>query len=255
MANEIVWNAELGKVAARELHSRIENSLQGERDWVLLGGPPCQAYSLIGRARMTGVGHDARSSEKGVDIEQIKLDRLSKFAKDVRHTLYREYLRIVAVHQPAVFVMENVKGILSSKDSVSQKIFAQIRNDLTSPWDAISSDPALKELRKLKRHRTHNYRLYSFVTDTTDRDVSDREFLVRCEDYGIPQSRHRVVLLGVRDDIEGRPEVLRQTKQVHVGDVMVPWSWRPPRALNAVAGLRGRHPKTGGSRKRTLPST
>lgn len=219
-ANSIVWNAELGQVPARELHSRIQESLHGERDWVLLGGPPCQAYSLIGRARMTGVGHDARISKKGIDIEQIKLDRLSKFAKDVRHTLYREYLRIVAVHQPAVFVMENVKGILSSKDSVSQKVFAQIRKDLTAPWEAISSDPALKELRKFKKHRNHNYRLYSFVTDTTDRDVSDREFLIRCEEHGVPQSRHRVVLLGIRDDFEGRPDVLRLTKQVHVRDVI-----------------------------------
>ena len=39
----------------------------------------------------------------------------SQSFKDVRHQLYREYLRIIAVHQPSVFVMENVKGILSAK--------------------------------------------------------------------------------------------------------------------------------------------
>jgi DNA (cytosine-5)-methyltransferase 1 len=223
-ANDLVWNAELGKVSARELHAKIEDRLDGARDWVLIGGPPCQAYSLIGRARMTGVGHAARIDQtRGLDIEQIKLDRFSKFAKDVRHTLYREYLRIVAVHQPAVFVMENVKGILSSnvsKDSVSQKVFAQIRRDLTLPWDAVTHDPVLSEVEKFKRGRRQNYRLYSFVTEVTDRDVSDKEFLIRCEEHGIPQARHRVVLLGIREDLKGRPEILRRSQPANVRHVL-----------------------------------
>jgi DNA (cytosine-5)-methyltransferase 1 len=37
------------------------------------------------------------------------------FATDVRHRLYREYLKIIIDHAPPVFVMENVKGLLSSK--------------------------------------------------------------------------------------------------------------------------------------------
>jgi DNA (cytosine-5)-methyltransferase 1 len=222
-ANEVVWQTELGKVSARELHAKIETRLDGARDWVLLGGPPCQAYSLIGRARMTGIGHAARIKQiGGIDIEQIRLDRFERFSQDVRHTLYREYLRIVAVHQPALFVMENVKGILSanvSKDSISQRVFAQIRRDLASPWDAVSHDPALLQLKK-GRGRRQNYRLYSFITEATGRDVSDKEFLIRCEEYGIPQARHRVVLLGIREDLEGRPEVLRRSKPVHVRHVL-----------------------------------
>ncbi len=38
----------------------------------------------------------------------------SDFEKDERHTLYLEYLRIIADHRPPVFVMENVKGLLSA---------------------------------------------------------------------------------------------------------------------------------------------
>ena len=39
------------------------------------------------------------------------------FVRDGRHTLYKEYLRIIEVHRPPVFIMENVKGLLSSKQS------------------------------------------------------------------------------------------------------------------------------------------
>ena len=67
-----------------------------EDQTVLIGGPPCQAYSLVGRSRNMGTA--------GYVAE-----------KDHRHFLYKEYLRILAKARPAVFVMENVKGILSAK--------------------------------------------------------------------------------------------------------------------------------------------
>jgi DNA (cytosine-5)-methyltransferase 1 len=217
-ASERVWNAELGKVPVSELHGRIAEKLGAARDWVLLGGPPCQAYSLIGRARMTGVGHDARTS--GKSSESLRLDRLSKFSKDVRHTLYREYLRIVAVHQPAVFVMENVKGILSSRvnpeSGLSDRVFPRIRRDLSSPWEALGDDPLLPQLKKFRKGGPRRYRLYSFVTNADDDDIADSEFLIRCEQYGIPQARHRVVLLGIRDDFKSRPRALRERPAVSV---------------------------------------
>jgi DNA (cytosine-5)-methyltransferase 1 len=224
-ASRRVWNAELGKVSVAELHGRIKESLGGRQNWILLGGPPCQAYSLVGRARMTGLGFAGRAARaEGSDIEPLRLDRLSKFAKDTRHTLYREYLRVVAVHQPAVFVMENVKGILSSKISkgnVSEHVFKQIRCDLSSPWRALDDDPLLGELKRFSDGSRKKYRLYSFVTEAGGNDVSDVEFLIRCEQYGVPQARHRVVLLGVREDLYGRPEVLqRRNSSVCVRDVL-----------------------------------
>ena len=75
---------ELGRTPERDIDSEISRALSGRSDWVLIGGPPCQAYSLAGRARRT---NDA------------------SFADDVKHFLYREYLRIIHVHHPAVFVM------------------------------------------------------------------------------------------------------------------------------------------------------
>ncbi len=74
----------------------IRNALKGHRGcWVLLGGPPCQAYSLAGRVK-------------------IKAENGARFETDRRHFLYKEYLHIVREFKPPIFVMENVKGLLSS---------------------------------------------------------------------------------------------------------------------------------------------
>lgn len=84
---------ELGKTDPVKLDAEITDALAGEPVWVLIGGPPCQAYSLAGRSR--------RAKDK-------------TFSKDEKHFLYMEYLRIIQQHRPTVFVMENVKGLLSS---------------------------------------------------------------------------------------------------------------------------------------------
>ena len=102
----------LGVESEEVVDNRIQKALKGEKNWVLIGGPPCQAYSLVGRSR--------RQWKENLD------------KKDVRVHLYKEYLRIIATHSPAVFVMENVKGLLSSKvDGV--KIFDLIKRDLRDP--------------------------------------------------------------------------------------------------------------------------
>lgn len=142
---------------------------------VLIGGPPCQAYSLVGRARNRGVEH-------------------YKAEDDHRHFLYREYLRIVHKTQPAVFVMENVKGILSSKVG-ERRVFHDILRDLSDPGAA---------LRQLGGAR---YVIHSLVAPVSFRhgddpaDIDGSAFIIESERYGIPQARHRVILLGVRADI------------------------------------------------------
>ena len=50
---------------------------------------------------MTGMGQAARDQQVNGQSIDHRLGRIAKFSKDIRHTLYREYLRIVAVHQPA----------------------------------------------------------------------------------------------------------------------------------------------------------
>jgi DNA (cytosine-5)-methyltransferase 1 len=190
-ASHEAWQATLGETNPDEVSSRIAAALGANKDtWLLIGGPPCQAYSLVGRSRMIG--------EKG----------RSEFEKDHRHFLYREYLRIIAQHQPAVFVMENVKGLLSAKLD-GQSMFTRILQDLKNPLEA------LPELASKSRRKTLNYQLYSVVVPRDLAGLNEpSDFIVRAEDYGIPQARHRIIILGIRDGFTSPPEVLKRATYV-----------------------------------------
>jgi DNA (cytosine-5)-methyltransferase 1 len=221
VAESHVWHATLGELEEDLLHDRIDKALDGATNWVLLGGPPCQAYSLMGRARMTGIGAAARNS--GEDTDALKEEKRATFAADHRHRLYREYLRIVAAHEPAVFVMENVKGILSAKladENGSAAAFEQIRKDLSDPKAALETDESSREA--VRRSIGRKYRLYSFVVGgaRADEELKDREFLIRAEEFGVPQKRHRVIVLGVREDIQAKPQALLQKQVSTVRDVL-----------------------------------
>jgi DNA (cytosine-5)-methyltransferase 1 len=116
-ADREALNFELGpggrEVASSEIRDRLAAySTNGQlpRNAVLIGGPPCQAYSIVGRSRNKGT--------KGYAPEA-----------DHRHFLYREYLRVIGEFEPAVFVMENVKGILTSR-ILDRHIFQTIMQDL-----------------------------------------------------------------------------------------------------------------------------
>lgn len=156
-----------------------DQGLNESSPWVLIGGPPCQAYSLVGRSRNRGKS-DYKPEE------------------DHRHFLYREYLRIIQQYKPAVFVMENVKGILSSKVDGKQ-IFNTILHDLADPNRALNK----------RRARAAGYRIYSLSCPTyfdldenqSADEIDARDFIVKAEEYGVPQARHRVILLGVRKDL------------------------------------------------------
>lgn len=224
-AERHVWKAELGKVAISELHDRIELRLKGAEDWLLIGGPPCQAYSLMGRARMTGIGFDARSD--GETAESTRKERLLKFHGDVRHVLYREYLRIIAVHQPTVFVMENVKGILSARlpnaDGRPEFMFDRIRGDLKDPWAALEDDEDIAQLRAMARDGRPKYRLQALTTEVGDLlgdEPANSDFLIRSEKFGVPQKRHRVIVVGIREDHSGLPGVLKHAEMTTVRDAI-----------------------------------
>ena len=159
---------------------------------VLIGGPPCQAYSIVGRARSAGIA-----------------DYIPH--QDERHFLYQEYVEVVATLKPAATVMENVTGMLSSAvkgDSIFRKVMADLRN-------AAGPD---------------SYRLFA-LSPSTNADYTDAEplpsdFIVRTEEHGIPQSRHRVIIIGLRRDIAEElpvrllPRLERREGKVCVADAI-----------------------------------
>jgi DNA (cytosine-5)-methyltransferase 1 len=141
----------------RTINDKIKEALgnnldKNNKDWVLIGGPPCQAYSLVGRSR-TG-NHDGMK-------------------KDPRQMLYKEYLGILRRYKPTVFVMENVKGINSAKVA-GVRILPRIEKDL----------------------RRSGYTLQTL----SHAPSSDTDYLLKAEDYGVPQTRHRVIIIGRRKD-------------------------------------------------------
>lgn len=136
---------------------------RGDRT-VLIGGPPCQAYSLAGRGR--------KPSELGYVAHD-----------ENRHLLYQEYINVLKKLRPAAFVMENVKGMLSSSID-DRKVFDLVTEDLRS-----GGGSAEYELFPL----TGSAELHEHV--------QPRDFVVAAEEHGVPQARHRVIIVGLRRDL------------------------------------------------------
>jgi DNA (cytosine-5)-methyltransferase 1 len=161
---------ELGTDAAAEaIDHAIAALRRGFDDAILIGGPPCQAYSLVGRARAKGTAGYVREEDK-------------------RHYLFREYIRVLDRLRPAAFVMENVKGMLSSTVE-TRLVFEMLMEDLAS----------------LGTGRGHHYELRAIrVIDGVARlgqALQPSDFVVRSELFGVPQRRHRVIIVGIRADL------------------------------------------------------
>lgn len=187
LADREAWQAKLGgtEYSITDFDTRISKALQGSKDWVLIGGPPCQAYSLVGRARQTGLGIHADAE----NADEIKKQLLEKFNKNEKHKLYREYLRIIAKFSPAVFVMENVKGILSAKWK-EEPIFPLILSDLKNPGKAV------EKYFGPSKYTSSKYVILSFVKP--GETLTPLDYVIQSEKFGIPQARHRVILLGIK---------------------------------------------------------
>ena len=122
-----------------EIDSRIHEKVD-----LIIGGPPCQAFSSAGRAQSP----DSMNS-------------------DPRNYLFEYYLQILNHIRPKMFIFENVKGILSAKPK-GVRIF----------------DTIVREMGKT----------YNIVDDPTI-------LLLNAADYGVPQIRKRVIIIGIRKDI------------------------------------------------------
>lgn len=98
-----VINKEISEETLPEIFKIIDQQLNGKPIDLIIGGPPCQAYSIVGRARK--------------DMES-----------DPRNHLYKHYVKFLDKYQPNMFVFENVPGILSAKNGeYLDKIFKAVK--------------------------------------------------------------------------------------------------------------------------------
>lgn len=112
---------------------------QGDAD-VIIGGPPCQGFSMAG----------ARIRKNG-------------FLEDPRNYLFKHYFNIVKLVKPKIFIIENVKGILTLKNG---EIFKEIVN------------------------------IFSDVNNFDGNAYKIQFKLLKAREFGIPQARERVIIVG-----------------------------------------------------------
>ena len=136
-------------ITSDDIIERIEEATKGIIPDVIIGGPPCQAYSTAGRVR----------DGKGM-------------SKDPRNFLFESYVKILEHFRPKFFVFENVTGILSAKVN-GKLIFPQILNALGKEYKLVEDPSTL---------------------------------LYNTANYGVPQIRKRIIIMGVRKDIDDKEE-------------------------------------------------
>ncbi len=90
---ESVLEQEIGRQTISDIFSKIDSILGKRKLDLIIGGPPCQAYSLVGRSRDQNRMHG-----------------------DKRNYLYTYYAEFLKRYKPTYFVFENVTGLLSAKD-------------------------------------------------------------------------------------------------------------------------------------------
>lgn len=127
----------------------IEKAVNGQEVDVIIGGPPCQAYSSLGRAKDDNAMQD-----------------------DPRNFLFESYVRVLNHYMPKFFVFENVTGLLTAKIN-GEHIVNRIVTALGKNYK-VKFDPQMNVLNSAN--------------------------------YGVPQIRKRVIIIGVRKDLDVEPE-------------------------------------------------
>jgi len=90
--SESVINMSIGGNNNKVIFEKINKLAKGKQIDLIIGGPPCQAYSLVGRAR-----------DKG------------GMKNDPRNFLYKEYVKFLIKYKPKTFVFENVMGLITAE--------------------------------------------------------------------------------------------------------------------------------------------
>ena len=132
-----VIDSEIGEDTLPDIFRRINNLMGSQKVDLIIGGPPCQAYSHIGRARCP-----------------------NKMKGDPRNNLYLFYAEFLKKYKPKYFVFENVPGLLSATDEEDNS-YLELMKDI--------------------------FREYKYETEFE---------MLNAKDYGVPQNRKRIILVG-----------------------------------------------------------
>jgi len=209
-----------GDITKEEIFKKIISETKGRRVDVIIGGPPCQAYSLGG----------------------------NRDPRDPRGQLFKEYVRLVDALKPPIFVMENVKGILTMKhyrENLTQKEHSELEKILVKLGrmdelskkrkKKIATKEELSELEALWKNRfalreaVEKYKepVIGLIKRTFKKIGYTVEWkLLNAADYGVPQLRERVFFMGTNNGLRYTfPAPTHANKPLHTlsGGKLTPW--------------------------------
>lgn len=125
-----VIQATIGEETMSNIISRLDKLVGKEPIDIIIGGPPCQAYSIAGRAKMG---------------ETVK--------KDPRNYLYRFYLRFIDHFRPKMFVFENVMGIVTAQTEDMVKPFEDLKRIADSMGYQVEAHEQVASDYEVLQHR------------------------------------------------------------------------------------------------------
>ena len=187
----------LGDITNKDMKKQIISYMKEKGCDIIIGGPPCQAYSIAGL----------------------------RDPNDPRGKLFEEYVEIVKELQPKIFVMENVKGILTMKQDKDDLKKEEVK-ELEELKEAEKERAELLLLRKQNKNNSEKFKfsnvnekrlekikeeakrlknnLGNYQEKVTDKIIKrfdeigyDIKFkLLNSANYGVPQKRERVIFIG-----------------------------------------------------------
>lgn len=170
-----VCEAQRGVVVLGDVASVDFRGLAGEGVDVVVGGPPCQDFSII-----RGPEWDRR----GIEVR--------------RGRLYAHFVRALAVLQPKVFVFENVPGLVSANRGQAYRTILEDFENLNLRWEEVKRSAGIVSNNG---GPTHGYKIvFSEIVDFAT--------------LGVPQRRDRLIVVGVRKDLAKDLNTWRELRAV-----------------------------------------
>ena len=197
-------NVIVGDVTQKSIKQKIYKAFENKDCDVILGGPPCVAYSMSGHRN----------------------------SRDPRGQLFKDYVEFVKVLKPKVFVMENVKGILTilhDKPNLipeekkladeyyvleeeklklsAEKKHLSVKKKKKTSIPVVRNKRLIKEVNsKIKKMKNDIPKFRMKVTDIITTTFENMGYnvqmkLLNSANYGVPQKRERVIFVGVINDI------------------------------------------------------